>query len=431
MDGCKSVIFDEMKRILPILIFLVSACSHSREACDAYSADSGSGSVSDRNKPERYRSVPSPDFSDSVAVPQAQNLAMEEVAVQTIMVVSEKKSAEFKQESVSISTSNQQLISATYVELANLNSSISAQRTQRNPAEQDQVRMNKDVQLLGQIAPESFEYNLYKYVSGNYDVSRISFLEKAAELQPSNKEVVLQLASYFVCMDDDIGSLNYLDKWSRGLSKDQKDLTYSIDLLNSIDENGILVVHGINDTYSTLLQQLKYKFRTDIQIVSLELLQSQQYRKSLISKGIKLPDSALIDRRYLEALCQLNKEKNPFLSMTIPKEYLTGMSSRLFAVGLTFEYSEQVDFDNFYRNELLWNSKLSKDLLKELQQKENRTSTENELVANYLPMLLQMRQVYVQKNELDRTKEIDFVLDQIGNATGKMDLIEKIKQGQQ
>jgi hypothetical protein len=46
-------------------------------------------------------------------------------------------------------------------------------------------------------------------------------------------------------------------------------------------------------------------------------------------------------------------------------------------------------------------------------------------------MLLQMRQVYIQNNELDRKQEIDFVLDKIGHATGKKDLIDKIKLVQQ
>jgi tetratricopeptide (TPR) repeat protein len=432
MDGCKSVIFDEMKRIFPILIFLISACSHSREVCDTYSAESGS--VSDQDGAQSYRSVSSPDFSDSVRVSDVSMPAVEQVKVGSLNpTVNKKNAAVYKTESFTRQDSmNQQVqINSISSQLASLNSSNALQRTQRNLSPQDQTKMDKDVQLLGQLAPESFEYNLYAYILGNYDVSRISFLKKAAQLQPTNEDVIIQYAAYHVSLGEIENAIKYLDQWERSLSSDFSNVIYAKDVMNSVDENGLLVVHGINDSYSVLLQQLKNKLRPDVQIVSLELLQSEQYKKLMKDKGLKFPESELIDKSYLEEFCKLNKEKNPFLSMTIPREYLIGMTSKLFAVGLTFEYSEQADLDNFYRNEFLWNSKLTKDLIKEFEKKEIEINQENQLVSNYLPMLLQMRQVYIQNNELDRKQEIDFVLDKIGHATGKKDLIDKIKLVQQ
>lgn len=360
--------------------------------------------------------------------------AVEQVKVGSLNPTVNKKNAEvYKTESFTRQDSmNQQVqINSISSQLASLNSSNALQRTQRNLSPQDQTKMDKDVQLLGQLAPESFEYNLYAYISGNYDVSRISFLKKAAQLQPTNEDVIIQYAAYHVSLGEIENAIKYLDQWERSLSSDFSNVIYAKDVLNSVDENGLLVVHGVNDSYGVLLQQLKNKLRPDVQIVSLELLQSEQYKKLMKDKGLKFPESELIDKSYLEEFCKLNKEKNPFLSMTIPREYLIAMTSKLFAIGLTFEYSEQADLDNFYRNEFLWNSKLTKDLIKELEKKEIEINQENQLVSNYLPMLLQMRQVYIQNNELDRKQEIDFVLDKIGHATGKKDLIDKIKLVQQ
>jgi|GEM_PF-1139810 len=422
-----------MKRIFPFLIVLISACSHSRQACDAYDVDasSGSGSSKANGATSSYRSVSAPDFSDTVTLKKESAPAIEQINQTTINAIALKSNAAVyraENETRKVDAKQQFQTTAIANDLASLSATNAQQRTQRNPSAQDQLKMDKNVRLLEQLAPESFEYNLYAYISGNYDVSRISFLEKAAAMQPSNRDVLIQYSAYYVSMNDEVNASTYLDQWGRSLEKNQKDLIYAKDVLNSVEDHGILVLHGVNDSYSALYQQYKNKFRPDVVIVSLELLQSQQYRKTLVSKGVKLPESELIDPGYLEAFCALNAERIPSLAMTIPREYLNGISNRLYAVGLTFAYSDHSEFDNFYRNEMLWNTKLSKELIKELNHGENESG--GQLISNYLPMLLQLRQVYVQKNETDRIQEIDRVLMEIGKATGKMETIEKIKEGQ-
>jgi hypothetical protein len=418
-----------MKRVLPLLILIASACSHSREACDVYSADSGS--VSDQNAAQSFRSVSSPDFSDTVTVKEELTPALEQINKVTINSTALKKNAatfQTENETRKVDSKQQLQITTTSNQLASMSATIDLQRTQRNPSEQDQIQMDNDVQLLGQLAPESFEYNLYAYISGNYDVSKVPYLKKAAQLQPTNKDVIVQYVAYYVSLGEMEKAINYLDQWETSFSRDFSDIVYAKDVMNSVDENGILVVHGINDTYSVLFQQLRNKLRPDVQIVSLELLQSEQYRITLTSNGVILPETTLIDRSYLESLCRRNADRSLSLAMTIPREYLGGLSDQLFAVGLTFVYSKYSGFDNFYMNEFLWNTKLSKELVKELDQSDKELKSQ--LVTNYLPMLLQLRQVYVQKNDTSQVREIDKVVAKIAKASGKEEAIQKIIEGQ-
>jgi hypothetical protein len=415
-----------MKRFLPILLIVLSACSNSRQACDAY--DTGSGLA--KSESASYRSVSSPNFSDSVSALQPAVQSMEEVAVKSKNTYKKENTTDKFTGAAVSSSSNQQQISTSSYQLEKLNASVSEQRTQRNPSVQDQLKMDEEVDLLDQLAPESFENNLYQYVAGNYDVTRINYLKKAEALNPQDKEVISQLTAHYLCMNDNVMALSYLKNWKKGLPTDQLDVVYATDVLLSVEENGVLIVHGIMDTYSALWQQLHNATRPDVQIISLELLQSQSYRNWLAEKGYSFPQSAIVDKAFLTQFCKMNGKRSISLAMTIPKEYLSGMTFQLFAVGLTFEYSDRTDYDNFYRNELLWNSKLRKDLINELEKSNATYSNKDQLVANYLPMLLQLRQVYVQKNEVNRIKEIDVVLDEIGKSTGKSELIEKIKQGQ-
>jgi hypothetical protein len=414
-----------MKRFVPILIILLSACSNSRQACDAY--DGGAGSAISESV--SYRSVPSPNFSDSLKAQPAVP-SMEEVAVKSKNTYKKEDPTDKLAGAAASSSSNQQQISASSYQLDKINTSVSAQRTQRNPTAQDQLKIDEEVALLEQLAPESFEYNLYQYVAGNYDVTRIDYLKKAEAFNPQDKEVISQLTAHYLCMNDNVMALSCLENWKKGLPVDQLDIDYATDVLLSVEENGVLIVHGIMDTYSALWQQLHNKMRPDVQIISLELLQSESYRKWLSERGYSFPQNALVDKAFLTEFCKMNSKHSISLAMTIPKEYLSGMTSRLFAVGLAFEYSDHIDYDNYYRNELLWNSKLTKELINELDLSDAAYASKDQLVANYLPMLLQLRQVYVQKNEVDRIKEMDVALDKIGKATGKSELIEMIKQGQ-
>ena len=86
--------------------------------------------------------------------------------------------------------------------------------------------------------------------------------------------------------------------------------------------------------------------------------------------------------------------------------------------GILRKYSAR----NFYRNDYLWNEVLAKDLV---------TSATNEkakqLSANYLPMLLQLRNVYQQKEDVVKLKDVDDASDHVGVQCNKYEQVQKIK----
>jgi len=79
---------------------------------------------------------------------------------------------------------------------------VNTQRTQRTPSLAQQQLMDENVQLLAKSAPASFEYHLYSYLSGNYNLSLIEHLKTAEKLNPSNMDVQLQMAAYYIIKDD-------------------------------------------------------------------------------------------------------------------------------------------------------------------------------------------------------------------------------------
>lgn len=298
----------------------------------------------------------------------------------------------------------------------------STQRTQRTPSIEQQAKMDETVRYFELFAPESFEYHYYKYVAGNYSTELFEHLAKAYELKPNNTDVHIQLAAYYIIMQDTTNSKIFLNK-IKDIGRITDDAaTYARDLMISVPENGILVTHGFDDMYSCEYLQNVLNFRPDVQLISLDFLQSETYRDNLTKKGYKLPDNSIVNTQYLSSFCLLNESKTISLSLTTPKEYFQDIKEKLYVVGLTFEYHSSV-FNNFYSNDYLWNEKLEKTLVyNSLNEKSKQLS------SNYLPMLLKLREVYIQQKETDKVTEIDEALDKVSVQCKKYDQVQKLKK---
>jgi hypothetical protein len=108
--------------------------------------------------------------------------------------------------------------------------------------------------------------------------------------------------------------------------------------------------------------------------------------------------------------------------MTTPKEYFKPIQSKLYVTGLVFEYHEN-DFNNFERNDELWNSGLSKHLILNASDEKGK-----QLSANYLPMILQLRKVYGQTEEKEKLKDVDDAADKVGLQCKKYEQVQKLKK---
>lgn len=299
----------------------------------------------------------------------------------------------------------------------------STQRTQRSPTPAQQQQMNVVVDALEESAPESFEYHYYKYIAGNYNVALIEHLKKAEALKQNNSDVQLQMAGYYLIMNDSKNAATYLDKLSRSSRLSKEVIEYAEDVLRSVQPGGTLITHGTDDTYGAAYVQLNKKIRPDVRIISLDLLQSDKYRENLKSSGYSIPDAKVVNVQFLQQFCAKNNTKNISVSMTTPKEYLVGIQQNLFTVGLNFEYHTDLSYNNFNRNEELWNKELTKRIA------ENATNEKGkQLSANYLPMLLVLRKVYEQKNEADKLKDIDRSIDKISAQCNKYEQVQKLKK---
>lgn len=323
------------------------------------------------------------------------------------------------QPKVSTSESSLQLVTTSFSLTKQL---ASNQRSQRSPTFDQQVQMDNLVQVLEKSSPESFEYHYFKFVAGNYSVTQVEHLKKAELLRPTNSDVHIQFVAYYWCMNEKRKALPYLEKLMGSGRLNWSILNYSKDLLRSVPSQGTLVTHGMEDSYACLYLQISEGIRTDVNVISLDLLQSEAVQKQLLVYGFNLPQNNTIDVAYLKEFCVQNNTRNITLSMTIPKEYLLPIQENLFVTGLVFEYKTDLSYQNSARNEYLWNYEFIKLIITDASNEKER-----QLTANYLPMLLILRNTYMLTNETEKLAFVEEVLTQVAVQSRKQEQIQKMK----
>ncbi|MBL4861824.1 MAG: hypothetical protein JKY09_02250, partial [Crocinitomicaceae bacterium] len=295
------------------------------------------------------------------------------------------------------------------------------QRAQRSPSVNQQVQMDEAVDYFKANSPESFECQYFIYVAGNYDVSLVNHLDKAEKLKPNNADVHVQKAAYNMIKENKSEAIRYVEKLKESDRLTDNVIHYAEDILLSAPENGTLITHGFDDSYATWYVQNKEHVREDVKLISLDFMQSEYYKRKLSELGYDLPESAVVDVDFLKTFCEKNTDKNLSVSLTAPKEYFKPLQDNLYVTGLVFEY-HSTDFNNFQRNDFLWNETLKKHLVNNATNEKSK-----QLSANYLPMLLQLRRVYEQTGEEGKLKEVDEMLDKISVQSKKYEQVQQLK----
>jgi hypothetical protein len=333
-----------------------------------------------------------------------------------------KESRPISKASLKQKDANTQTIQVSSAKFSTQKKQAATQVTSRSPSLQQQEEMNSVVQNLEQYAPQSFEYNYFKYVSGNYNTALFPYLEKAAQLKPDNIDVHVQLVAYYTITKQKEKAKNFLAKLFAAGKIDDDILNYTSSLLASVPKDGVLVTHGFDDTYGALYQQIIYNKRSDISIISLDFVQSETYQSELIKAGYSLPNSDVIDNNYFQQFCKFNVSKKLYVSMTFPKPYLQNLQENMFVVGLTFAYRND-PVSTFEDNKILFETVVRKHVDESVV-----SDKAKRLSSNYLPMLFLLRKQYFIDNNQVKLKEVDEYIDKIAIFTNKRSKIDSLKK---
>jgi len=248
--------------------------------------------------------------------------------------------------------------------------SISTYSTRKTPTALQQEQLHARLKEIELMNDQSFEYHLLKYQIGNYDFTKIESLEEAEKLKPNDAKVMKEFSAYYYIINNEKELNKYLGRLDalRFFTKDLE--LYANNVLQSLPSNSVLICHGEQDTYPLLIQQKIKSLRLDVEIISLDHLQSDEYRKRLKNTGFKIPKNDIIDTQFFAEF-----ENN------VSDDY----NLKLYEKGLKNEISNHV----------------------------NQTK-QGSLLTNYLPFLFSVRNVYIEKGDKSSMEEIEAIIVKIG-----------------
>jgi hypothetical protein len=337
-----------------------------------------------------------------------QKLQKRDIKVQSGDLISEKEAAQMKSFNIAVQGIQANLNIANY----------SSQR--KSPTQIELQEMQNRLEILEKINAQSFEYNLLYYQVGNYDFSRIENLKAAEKLQPNNASVLEELSAYAYIINDDVALRRYLKKLSNQqvFSKDLQ--LYAENTLQSLPLNAVLISHGEKDTYPLFIQQNIKNTRNDVEIISLDHLQSAEYRKRLKKDGFEFPKNDFVDTQFFEAFMKLNNSKNIVIAGSVPRPYIAkgGKNMKTVGLGLSFNSSNALSDAE--------NQELYEKTLKVLILQHVRQANEKPLLGNYLPFLFSVRNGYITNNDAVKVTEIEVLIFKIAELSGKYQQVKSL-----
>ncbi|MNJ84534.1 hypothetical protein D3C87_19910 [compost metagenome] len=404
-------------------IFLVSFCS-----CAVFSKAQSQETIYNKNNNTNNTGMPGTVKADTTkAAPE----------LEEIMIVDGKKTRSFKKdkslnssfgklgeesaEGLKDSNSSVQLQSAKYQFETNYSNS-KHQLYRRSPSDLESSKMKQSAQLYTDILPGSFEKHFYTYLVSKYNPKQFPELVQAAQLNPNKTEVQQELAVYgFATNNQQLADSVTLQMISQNKITTGV-LDYATDLVNSVPSNGTLLLHGYTELIPANFEKNNLN-RSDIELISVDLMQSVDYQQNLSAKGFVMPNSTYIDTAFVQEFCSLNVSKNIYLSMSFPKEYFQGISGSLNPVGLTFGYKLKSHFD--YN---AWNSNLIQSVWQKNKLGISQDVQSDALSANYLPALISIERLYQEYNKTEEAKEMSALILNVATRARKTGQLSKIKR---
>lgn len=226
--------------------------------------------------------------------------------------------------------------------------------TDKRTQEEKNKYLKSVVDEMEKAVPNSFEYNLARWISvGLGDMTKISNLQKAAEMQPDNPLLCSDMINWGEISRDIAKRDKYAKLWFTSGETSAGMLNYNYNVMAGLKENAILITTGDNDTYPIWILQAEKGFRKDVTVINTSLIMIKEYRDKLFKElniaALSYDPSASDEsgekfRNELLHVLAANKTNRPvYLALTASNEcdgkILESNATSLYLTGLAYEYS--------------------------------------------------------------------------------------------
>ena len=267
----------------------------------------------------------------------------------------------------------------------------------------------------------SFNYQYSLYLNSDLSNKNFPALLSAYEIDSSNSELYFELAKYYELKQNSSQKKAFCKKLkATKLSPALREYAYNT--LMSVEKNGILITYGEDDTYPIWILQSLEKIRTDVKVITYDLLVTKEYRGQLKKDlGLKFAKKYSNKLKVLQDIAVKNSSKPIYYALTVSHSALKELKSNLYPTGLALKYSKK----KFSNNSILmvnWNNKFKKQYIS------NSTNSNKikKLNMNYVLPLIQISGHYKSTNLIHQHQQAIKMIRAIGKNAEKTKQIEAL-----
>ncbi len=236
--------------------------------------------------------------------------------------------------------------------------------TDSRNGKQRQEQEQSIIEDMGKAIPDSYEYNLCRWMIAGNNYNDLKYLKRAEELGAGKTTHFADVIVWGEIERNAERKFKYAAKWYESRTASPGLLYYNYNVLIGLKPNAIIFTAGDNDTYPLWLLQSQ-GIRKDVTVLNLSLLFIDEYRNKIFSELGVLPwnmepashsvnDKGLADdvekgrkkeTRYNTDIVKhvaANSKKHPvYVGLTVSDEYTIAIGEDLFLTGLAYEYSNK------------------------------------------------------------------------------------------
>jgi hypothetical protein len=270
----------------------------------------------------------------------------------------------------------------------------------------------EDIIKLAEIAiPNSFEL-FYMKIYDNSAGSEYGsgYILKAQKIKPYDTLLLPWLMNYYQFKNDkeNIGIVS--KKWFESNEMPIELLATAYDKLMSVDENGILLVNGDNDTYPFWILQNVQKIRTDVFVINVSLSLNDSYREAIFKEN-SIPPLTFKDNSernmsgIVKHIIENIKTRPIYVSINMDPDIYKDYSDKMYMVGLAFRYSDK-SFNNMAVLQNNVENKFLLDFLKTNFSNNYAQSVVDQSNLSYLAVFLKLYEQYNLSGETLKAQKI-------------------------
>jgi len=285
------------------------------------------------------------------------------------------------------------------------------------------MELNEIVKEMKREVPATFEYYHVKVWNDGYqNDENAEDILKAYALAPDRPEIYNSLVNYYEMKRDHEREMEICKKWFNSNEQSPNLLNYNYNVLMSLDDKGILITNGDNDTYPLWILQYALGIKKNVIVVNINLITVDSYRKKLFEENnIPVDEFKAIEQPSQDKIIQhlISRSGRPvYFANTLHNGYYKAFEKDLYMVGLAFKYSKE-SFDNiavmrnhFERNYLM-------DYLRINFGNDISGSIVDRMNLGYLPFLIKLYEHYSlagESDEADGVKSLARLIIQKGDS---------------